>query len=108
MTKTVLIQFAKPNIETSSHVDEIQEAIKKANANLYGRFNIWISYQGQVKNGFFVKMESPDEKEISCIGRRLRGISQYLLKHYPIYRDYLVGCRLFLYHDITLEKEVTE
>lgn len=101
MKRRILIHFANPNVNPSEHIEEIREAIHKANRNLYGRFDIWISDPEIINSSIVVDLNCQNEDVIKQPGRRLRGISQYLLKHYPIYSDYLNGTRLFNYVDVT-------
>ena len=100
MTKVILLHLVKTNDDLSNHIDEIQEAIDKANRNLYGRFGIFLRDLEICPGGFLIKMTYPDNIEIKNVGIRLKGISQYLLKHYPFYKDCLVGTRLFTYNII--------
>lgn len=103
ITKTIQLEFANPNIRAIDHIVDIRKAAEYAGLNLYGRYDVQLQYPMPTDdNSVVVDIKIPDAMaESFSVGKRLRGISTYLLKHYPErYEPYLVGNRLLNYIDL--------
>ena len=97
--KVVILRFANPKIRASDHMSDIQKAVESASHNLYGRHDIVLSPTIQ-KYGIDVQLDlsiPADLEPVFNCGNRLRGISDYLLKHYDFYKQCRVGSRLLYY-----------
>lgn len=98
--------FAKNGVKVSDHFADICDAIESARMNLLCRHKVKIvSVKETAVNSFILKLLIPDEMYDSfSFGKRLRGISAYLLKIHPEkYSSLRVGQRL-LYFDVISEE----
>ena len=113
--KIIKITFACKPLTINNYIEDFRKAVEYAKINLLRKYNIKISIlevnQDSVYLNFIVpdnliKNES-DENDYSNslnVGKRLKGISNYLLKysdHKYIYNSMLKGKRLLDYQDIT-------
>ena len=114
----VLITFANHKIAASRYITQLRKAIESAHWNLGSRFGVTISEPRLLINGYgavgavgvvgvVIDVTVPEDFEEKTHGpfipgRRLRGISVYLLKKWPdTFKQYLVGSRLLYYTDIS-------
>lgn len=99
ITKKVLISFAKAGETFGGRKTEIVEAIEFASKNLFAKHGVHIlNIDINDDNDTILMLSIPDDIAGSfSVGNHLRGISQYLLKNYPKYKDFLVGKRLLSY-----------
>lgn len=97
--KKILISFAKAGATFCGRKDHILEAIDFAGRNLYARHGIHILdvNVGDIYDTVLTVSVPDDISDSFSVGNHLRGISQYLLKNYPEYKDFLVGKRLLSY-----------
>lgn len=97
--KKVLISFAKAGATFCGRKDHILEAIDFAGRNLYAKHGIHILdvNVGDIYDTVLTVSVPDDISDMFSVGNHLRGISQYLLKNYPEYKDFLVGKRLLSY-----------
>lgn len=101
----VKLEFANFRLHTLSRYDDIYHAVKHAQKNLWRRHGIFLSDPFVEKDGIFVCVKFPDEavkgdNSDENIGRRLKGISNYLVELKP-YKYSRVGNRLLNYYDVT-------
>lgn len=111
-TKKILISFAKTGATFCGRKDDILEAIDFASRNLYAKHGIHILdvNVGDIYDTVLTVSVPDDISDSFSVGNHLRGISQYLLKNYPEYKDFLVGKRLLSYKVLpekNIEKVVT-
>lgn len=111
----VLITFASHKITPAKYVTQLRKAIESAHWNLGSRFGVTLSEPRLLVKGsgaasvvgVVIDVTVPDDFEEKTYGpfipgRRLRGISAYLLKKWPdTFKQYLVGSRLLYYTDIS-------
>ncbi len=99
VTKSVLIEFADPNIKASDHFKDITNAVVHAQFNLRMRHGVKLRMPIGAKIGVVLEMDIPEEMADNFnFGKRLQGISKYLLdKYHDFYKDYRVGNRLLYY-----------
>lgn len=97
--KKILISFAKAGATFCGRKDHILEAIDFAGRNLYARHGIHILdvNVGDIYDTVLTVSVPDDISDSFSVGNHLRGISQYLLKNHPEYKDFLVGKRLLSY-----------
>lgn len=73
------------------------------------KINISLEFKNRTTKDYHIKVTGDDEimyKFLSNPGRRLRGISAYLLKYWrDKYKPYLVGKRLLYYHVLEVEND---
>lgn len=107
ITKKVLISFAKAGETFGGRKTEIVEAIEFASKNLFAKHGVHIlNIDINDDNDTILMLFIPDDIAGSfSVGNHLRGISQYLLKNYPKYKELLVGKRLLSYK-VLQEKNV--
>lgn len=100
MIKYYLVGFAKPVTNWTEVEKYLIEAVEYARCNLLMRYGIkihWVSSQ----HYFVIVADMPSDANFQNPGRRLSGISRYLLKHHKdIFEKYKVGTRLLLYAEI--------
>ena len=101
-TIKVQLEFANPTVKAINHIHNIREASKYAGLNLYARYDIQLQYPMPTSDDrVVVEVKVPDEDLddfVQSLGRRLRGISKYLLDNYGnTYRPIQVGNRLLNY-----------
>ena len=109
----VFISFANSKIVPRQYFTELRKAIEYAHWNLGSRFGVTLSEPRLALNGYgmVIDVTIPDDFEDKTHGpfipgRRLRGISAYLLKKWPdVFKPYLVGSRLLYYADVSELKE---
>ncbi len=109
--KKVLISFAKAGESFDGRRAEILAAVNFANINLISRHDVHITYidEDDCHRGLVLTVLIPDDiSDTFSVGNHLRGISQYLLKNYPKYKDLLVGKRLFSYTVLPESKDIVE
>lgn len=102
--KKILIQFANPTAYTADneHFYNIREAVDAARFNLMGRHHITVSTPTRDGHCVYLELNVPDNTKSFDVGRRLRGISDNLIKQHPdIYRPLRVGTRLLYYVEIS-------
>lgn len=106
-TKKILISFAKAGETFGGRKTEIVEAIEFASKNLFAKHGVHIlNIDINDDNDTILMLFIPDDIAGSfSVGNHLRGISQYLLKNYPKYKELLVGKRLLSYK-VLQEKNV--
>lgn len=95
----VRIRFAKPHIEFDDYMQYIVQARNKAFCNLYSRHHILIGDISVTdrKDEVAIPVYYPKGTVFNA-GKRLRGLSAYLLKHHgDIFEPLRVGQRLFWY-----------
>ena len=110
VTKKIQIEFADPNMRAIDHIQDIRKAAEYAGINLYSRYNVQLQYPMPTKDGkVVIEIYIPDEMvESFSVGRRLRGISNYLLSKCKVqYYDFLVGNRLLHYIELP-EKDLEQ
>ena len=109
-TKKILISFAKAGATFCGRKDHILEAIDFAGRNLYARHGIHILdvNVGDIYDTLLMLSIPDDIAGSFSAGNHLRGISQYLLKNYPEYKDLLVGKRLLSYKVLPESKNNVE
>lgn len=105
VTKTIWIEFADRRIRAIDHIFDIQKAVDNARLNLFSRFDIRIQNTHITEDDrFIVEMNVPEElSDDFNAGRRLRGISKYLLNEHLFgnrYQAYRVGKRLLNYNEV--------
>ena len=107
VTKKVRIEFADTRIQAIDAIADIREAVDHASLNLYSRYGIQLQYPMPTNGKVYLEIRVPVEMASNfSYGKRLRGLSLYLLKqHGEKYKQYLVGNRLLSYYDITDMKE---
>ena len=96
----VRIRFAKPHIEFDNYMQYMEQARDNAFCNLYFRHDILIGdlRVSDHKDELVLPVYYPKETVFNA-GRRLRGLSAYLLKHHgDIFKPLRVGNRLFWYY----------
>ena len=100
--KKVYLFFGKLGIRTEDHLDELRCACDWAQWSL-SRYHILLFQPRVGQDGrVYVELNVPDEvKEPFNTGRHLRGISSYLLTHYPYMKEYRTGNRLLWYVEDT-------
>lgn len=99
----IRIEFASPSIKAIDHLSDIQEAVVYASKNLL-RNEIRMSNVYTKDDKVFVNLLVPEERYPKFrIGRRLRGISVFLLKQNPQYQKYKVGTRVLFFLDVSKE-----
>lgn len=98
--RTVMLRFANFRLHTADHFDDICEAVKHAQRNLWLRHEVVLSDPFIKNDNVFVTVEFPEEDEVSTVGYRLKGISNYLLR-LKLYEAHRVGNRLLNYYDVT-------
>lgn len=98
IAKNVFIEFADPRIKAIDHISDISEAVSNAQWNLY-RYKINLHLPKIINNMVILAIDIPEDlAEKINFGRRLRGISKYLLaNHGDFYKKYLIGTRLLNY-----------
>lgn len=103
VTKTILLQFAKPIVLQAQQVHDVEDAVRHAERNLTGRFGIRVTDYIILPDGEIVlKLEIPAESASNFSpGNRLRGISTWLIRHSDDYKQYRVGNRLLNYVDVS-------
>lgn len=95
----VRIRFAKPHIEFEDYMHYMELARNNAFYNLYFRHRILIGdiRASDQKDELVLPVYYPKETVFNA-GKRLRGLSAYLLKHHgDIFKPLRVGQRLFWY-----------
>ena len=100
VTKRVIIEFASPDIRAIDCIQDIRLASKNASLNLNMRYDVILQYPMPTDDDrVYLDIRIPDELVDSfSYGKRLRGISSFLLKSYgEKYERYLVGNRLITY-----------
>lgn len=100
-TKRIILSFANPKIRACDHLNDLTEAIESAFCNLKSRFKITLKGPIIIQDTLVaVDVTFPEGTKFN-VGRRLRGISVYLLKNKPeIYKQYQIGTRLLTYIEI--------
>lgn len=95
----VVVRLVSPSIRINDVWEDFCQAVKFASHNLYLRYKIDILQVNKTYTGdALIKMSIPDNIETFNAGRQLKGISQYLLKHYPEkYKKLTQGTRLLQY-----------
>ena len=99
----VNICFANPMLLMSEHISDVMEAVRFAALNLGARYHIYLEEMelNEKSNSLCVIFDTFSEKKSKFIdspGKRLKGISMYLLRHYPEkYKDKRIGTRLLYY-----------
>lgn len=95
----ILIDFAMGGNHCIDHLRDIQLAVGYASHNLSLRHGVNITKISTTDRGEMILTLEVSEKAVDFnAGMRLKGISQYLLKHFPeIYRPMTIGTRLFTY-----------
>ena len=108
VTKTIRINFAHEKLWMRDHFyPDVFDALHYISHDLYARYGIILREISEVNSiSISIKIEVPDEINKNFnIGKRLKGLSNYLLKNYPErYKPYLVGTRLLYYWE-DFEKE---
>ncbi len=100
VTKRVIIEFASPDIRAIDCIHDIRLASNNASLNLNMRYNVVLQYPMPTDDDrVYLDVRIPDELADSfSYGKRLRGISSFLLKNFgEKYEQYLVGNRLLTY-----------
>lgn len=97
--RDVHIYFAKSATAVDPYLPYIKEARNKAFKNLYYRHDILIGNISITDNKYELVLPVYYPKEtVFNAGKRLRGLSAYLLKHHgDIFESLRVGQRLFWY-----------
>jgi len=111
VTKKILITFAKAGESFDGRRAEIVAAVNFANINLISRHDVHITYidEDDHNRGLVLTVLIPDDiSDTFSVGNHLRGISQYLLKKYPKYKELLVGKRLLSYTVLPELKNIVE
>ena len=100
--KIIKLEFANWRLHTQDRYTDIYHAVKSAQKNLWCRHDILLSDPFVGVDGIYVRLKIPDEKETESlsIGRRLRGISKYLLQK-DVYKIHREGTRLLNFYDVT-------
>ena len=101
ISRFIQIDFADPGIKAVDEFTDIREAVRNAGLNLYSRFDIQLQ-DPRIRDGrVIVEVKIPESDAGSfTAGRRLRGISAYLLRRYKDkYIPHKVGDRLLVYAD---------
>ena len=98
----VQLEFADPTVKAIDHIQNLREASKSAGLNLFSRYDIQLQYPMPTNDDrVVVEVRVPDEDVddfLQSLGRRLRGISKYLLDTYgKTYRPMQIGNRLLNY-----------
>lgn len=108
--KKVLISFAKAGETFGGRKTEIVGAIEFASKNLFAKHGVHIlDIDINDDNNTILILSIPDDIADSfSVGNHLRGISQYLLKNHPEYKELLVGKRLLSYKVIPEMKDIVE
>lgn len=99
VNKKVQIDFADQRIKAIDHIQDIRRAVESASLNLNLRHNVVLQYPMPENGRVVLEIRLPEEMVDSfSYGKRLRGISKYLLHNFgDRYRQYLVGNRLLVY-----------
>ena len=100
VTKRVIIEFASPDIRAIDNIQDIRRATESASLNLNARYDVILQYPMPTDDErVYLDVRIPDELVDSfSYGKRLRGLSNYLLKNCGgKYQQYLVGNRLLTY-----------
>lgn len=110
-SKLIWLILAKntERIPADMHLD-MHNAVYRASLNMALRHDIKLELQECFANMYIIRISGEScnlEKFMSNYGRRLRGISLYLLKHYPEkYRPLCSGKRLFVYREVQDEDKL--
>ena len=108
MDKTIQFVFADTKLKAFDCFDDIWQAARFTQHNLYYRHGIVINRPIVTENNFVTMTMRVPNHLISSFstGRHLRGISAYLLRKHPDkYKPHLVGTRLLYYVEVQ-SKEV--
>lgn len=106
MQKHIEIYFADPLVSMSEHKSDVKTALKHASHNLYSKYKIDMTIPTQRMDTKAIVILDGDMDADFNVGRHLKGVSTYLLKHckYP-YKQHRIGTRLLYYCDVQLIKE---
>ena len=85
ISRFVQLDFADSTIDTSDNIDYIREAVEFAKCNLLSRHGILLEPPIITEfNRVVIEVKVPEDKnENFSTGKRLSGISAYLLRTYP-------------------------
>lgn len=98
-TKKIYMFFASDPFKTVEYFEEIKEACEHAKWNLY-RYKMYLHTPKIAENmEVYVELDCHNENDIGNVGNHLRGISLYLLKHYPFMQKLKVGKRLLYFYE---------
>lgn len=100
VTKRVILKFADSKIKAIDHIHDLRRATENASLNLNLRYNVVLQYPMPTDDDqVYLDIRIPDElAESFSYGKRLRGISNYLLStRRDFYEQHLVGNRLLTY-----------
>lgn len=94
-------KYIKINLANKGRIciNHFQKAIANASINLKARYHIDIKIVNYEDYSLDVVLISPND--ITNTGKRLKGISSFLLETYPEYKDFKVGSRLLNFCDVT-------
>ena len=87
-------------------INHFKKAIDNASINLKSRYHTDIKIVNYEDYSLDIVIYSSND--ITNIGKRLKGISSFLLKTYPEYKDFRVGTRLLIFCDVTSIYETKE